>query len=246
MEDNLKANRIALLLGILSTTVATNADARKNFRTGPYLGIEIGWLEDFMKFRETRSGPLIPGNIKQSSSASPNSFFSGLFVGYRHFMDCYFIGGEFTANLNLSDGKSKNFTDINTTAVTRYKLEGQYNLVPSFVFGRAFTEHLALYGRIGADFAMYKFKGIERDSVSGLLTNRAGRHKSYNRLLIGAGGEYAINCIWATRLDFTWSFEDAKSYHMNIKTSAPNSINNNHIRTKIQSLALKVGLFAKF
>lgn len=245
MGDEMKTNKAALLLGLLSTTIATNVDARKNFRTGAYFGAEVGWLHDDMNFRETRSGSFFTGTRKNHSSKDANSVLPGLFMGYRHFMDCYFIGAEFSANLNFSEASTKRFTDPFSPSVTKYKMEGQYNLIPTFIFGRAFTEYLGVYGKVGADFAMYRFKGREHSSRTGALTNRAHKDKSYNRLLIGGGVEYAINCIWSTRADFTYSFQDSQSFHMNPKATAPAAINNNHIRVKISSLALKWGVFVK-
>lgn len=254
MEVNLKTTRIALIAGLLATTLATTADAgtaKKNFRTGFYLGAEAGWLYDDIHFREQRTlssslnfNPALDV-ITQGSKKNGNSFLPGVLVGYRHFMDCYFLGLEFTAALNMSKAKSKRFTNDYSTVYSPHKMEGQYNLIPKLTFGRYFNQHWAVSAEVGMDFAKYKYKGREVRFLNGAITNKKSTSKHYNRILVGGTLEYAINCIWSTRLNGTYSFHKKESYKMR-ESLATNGVNDYRTRAKISSLALKVGLVAKF
>lgn len=247
-EVNLKATRTALAIGLISATLATDVEAKRNFRTGVYLGAEAGWLHDDVHFSEERTFiPVAAPDLTQKSSKDSDSFLPGIVVGYRHFMDCLFMGIEFGAYWNLSEAKSKVFVDTvggaPGTANTKYKVEGDYNLIPRINFGRTFNDRWAVYGAVGVDFAQYDVKATETDPVTGARTNHKSKDKRYYRFLIGAGAEYAINCLWSARLDWTWSFAKKQGISMRHGTTG---INDYHAHVRIASSALKFGIFAKF
>lgn len=89
---------IASTAAFLTSTISTAQADKKNFRSGVYAGAEIGWLYEEHKYSESRTGVLLtPTIINQRSHKNESSFLPGIFLGYRHFFNCYYLGFELSA-----------------------------------------------------------------------------------------------------------------------------------------------------
>lgn len=231
------------------TSMTTTAQANtKNFRSGVYAGAEMGWLYEEHKYSERNNPgqPPLTGNFVRSYKDNKNnsSFLAGLFLGYRHFFNCYFVGFELSAFINSSETHSKKFIVPLTNTTSKHQLEGRYNIIPAFVFGRTWADRYSLYGKIGYDYGQYRYKMTEY-STTNVVRNKAHSDKDFGRLLLGAGVEYAFNCRWSARMEYNFSLASDKK-KMNMYATRTVGLDSHVGSVKVASSALKVGVLAKF
>ncbi len=248
------ATAVVTISGSITGAVAD----KKNYRTGVYAGAEMGWLYEEHKYRERSTivpNPNLTPSTNKSSHKHSNSFLPGIFIGYRQFMNCYFVGLEIAAKINSSSTHAKfsqvvaDGVDAGTeldTLISSHHLRGRYNIMPALTFGKTFNERLAAYGKIGYDYGQYKYRITE--SVVGLgVGNSKKSHKDFNRFFLGIGAEYAVSCLWSARLEYNYTFNcSSKKVKMSADAVGSGGRNDYLTRLKVSSSALKVGMFAKF
>lgn len=242
-----------VLVAATALVAVSSAHAeKKNFRNGVYAGAEMGWLHEDHKYHE-RVSFLATKAVPGSSSKHSDAFLPGIFLGYRQFMNCYFVGFELSALINSSSTHSSfkaisegSFLSVPLTATVKQHFKGKYNIISALTFGRHFNDRVGIYGKIAYDFGQYNYR-LREISPNGILTNSKKSHKDLNRLLLGVGTEYAINCLWSARLEYNYSFgTNKKNIKLNHTAGANTGINDYRIKVKASSSALKVGMFAKF
>ncbi len=238
-----------VLIAATTLVAISGAEAKKNnFRSSPYVGVEMGWLYESHKYTDLRSGSAFtsPQRI-QRSHKDTNSFLPGVFLGYRQFFNCYFVGLELSSYVNSSKTTSRAFSDALTPGVTKYNFKGKYNIVSAFTFGRSFRDLFGIYGKVACNFGEYNYRIKEVNSATNVTTNSRRKHKDVAFLLLGGGFEYALNRLWAARLEYNYSFIQGKKIISMYAANSSNGINDYAGRARIScTSALKIAVLAKF
>lgn len=248
---------LAAMAAVVMASGITTADAKNNFRTGAYAGVEGGWLYEWHHYRQLSTivpNPFNSPTLSQKKKKNSNSGFPGIFAGYRHFFNdrfsCYFAGLEIAAYWNFSESHANFIVPVpGVTALpinisTHQSLHGRYNVLPSITFGRVFRDRWSLYGKIGFDGGLYKYR-MKEVSPTGVILNETHKHKRFNHLFLGVGVEMAFNCWLSGRLDYNYSFNFGHRT-ARMKPTALLGVFAYKTHLKVEASALKVGLLAKF
>lgn len=241
---------IAATLGVVNANTPfseTTSMPPKPFRTGFYVGAELGDFHVSHKYKESKTGGSYGSEEFFNSKGIKNisSFFPGLFTGYRHIICPLFLG--FELSLNSNRGKSKiTFMGLHNEKCD-HSVKTKYNIIPALVLGGPISvmNGVTVYGKLGWDFARYQHKMVESVSSGPLLggvKDSKTSSKSISLLVLGLGMESALNETISSRFEFIHSFGKNMKFKMR-KDSIFNSFNRTSIKTTYT--AFKIGFFVK-
>lgn len=241
---------IAATLGVVNANTPfseTTSMPPKPFRTGFYVGAELGDFHGSYKYKENKTGRTYGNGVVFTSTGSKNrnSFLPGLFAGYRHAICPLFLGFELSVNPNKMQSKIS-FMGLFGEKCD-HSVKAKYNIIPALLLGGPISaiNGLTVYGKIGCDFGRYHHKMVESVSSGqffGLVNNSKSSSKSTRSLLLGLGIEYALNETISSRFEFIHSFGKSMKFYM---SKNPQWDNSYKAFVKPSATAFKVGFFIK-
>jgi len=187
-----------LLTTALVSSALTTYGATFDYYGGVLLGMNSVQINKDLSVYQTRGNPgktfaLLP----QSNSDLAPTY--GLFLGARHHINQFFIGGELSVQLQNS-GAHQNYTKTSSTYTNDLQESLGTSLNIAFIPGISLSPKWDVYGKLGYIASQFK--------TSGNNPGNFGPYGDFNQTVsginLGLGAAYHFNKHWSTALEYNY------------------------------------------
>lgn len=208
----IKVNKI-LGGAALATVLALSLDASSHVRTGPYVGLNVGYanLNPNAKVRDDANAADIGNGLKLNQHKG--MFQTNLFAGYEWLLQNNLVlgteltfGGSFSGTKKGYDASLPAFAgDIRCYKIRQQWKTGLYGLV-----GTSLTERVSLYGKLGILYGRFQSDHGNDVAVTGAPSSTIKKNTNLFGVEPGIRMKVALSESWAATFDASYAFYQNK------------------------------------